>query len=128
MSADQIITKFARLTKEGQADVLCRLGVRMTTLSRTFVADRKKRGINEICHRIFGQLGHIMSNSTQRYADAVFVDLLNAIAAENHLAKEFSDALIFALNVGEINVSPPGKTLRDAGEKRRAKVKMSVGS
>jgi hypothetical protein len=61
-----------------------------------------------------------MSNSTQQYGDAVFVDLLNAIAGENHLAKEFSDALVFALNVGKRKISPPRKTLRESGERRRA--------
>jgi hypothetical protein len=122
MSVDQTTPEFARLTKEQQAGVLCRLGVRLTTLSRSFVSDRKKRGINEICHKIFGQLGHITFNSTQRYPDATFVDLLNAIAAENHLAKEFSDALVFALNVDEVGISSSGNTLGESRERRRAKV------
>jgi len=128
MSVDQIKTKFARLTKEEQAGFLCRLGVRLTTLSRSFVSDRKKRGINEICHKIFGQLGHIMSNTTRRYPDTTFVDLLNAIAAEHHLAKEFSDALVFALNGDEVDISPSGNALSESRERRRAKVRMDVGS
>jgi len=121
MSVDQATPEFARLTKEQQADVLCRLGVRLTALSRSFVSDRKKRGVNEICHRIFGQLGHNMSN-TPRYSDATFVDLLNAIAAENHLAKEFSDALAFASNVVEVAISSSGNTLGESRERRRANV------
>jgi hypothetical protein len=122
MSVDQIKTKFARLTKEEQAGFLCRLGVRLTTLSRTFVSDRKTGGISEICHRIFGQLGHIISNSTQRYPDAVFVDLLNAIADEHHLVKEFSDALIFALDGSKANISPSDTASGVSHGRRPAKV------
>lgn len=122
MSIDQIKSEFAKLTKEQQASVLCRLGVRLTTLSRSFVSDRKKRGINEICHGFFGQPGHIASDSTQRYSDAVLIDLVNGIAAESNLAKEFSDALVFAFNVDETGKSISGNTSGEARERRRVKV------
>jgi hypothetical protein len=122
MSVDQTTLGFAGLTNGEQARVLCVLGIRLTALSRTFVSAQKKRGVNEICHKIFGQLSHIAANSTQRYPDAVFVELLNAIAEENHLAKEFSDALIFALSIRETNILQVSNKIGQPPERRRAKV------
>jgi hypothetical protein len=122
MSVDQTVSEFNRLAKEDQTRLLLRLGVRLTTLSRAFVSGRKKRGVNEICHKIFGQLGHILSDTKQGYPDAVFVELLSEIASENHLAKEFSEALDFAFDVGETDESPGSNTTSRQGEKQRTKV------
>jgi hypothetical protein len=122
MPADQTMRGFAKLTNDQQARVLCRLGSRLTTLSGAFVSAQKKRGVNEICHRIFGQLGHIISDSTQRYPDSVFVELMNAIARENHLAEEFSDALMFALSTHGTNILHIGSKTSQPREKRPAKV------
>jgi hypothetical protein len=56
MSTDQIVTKFAGLTKEGQADVLRRLGVRLTR----FPGPSSPIGRNGVSTRfVTGSLGNL---------------------------------------------------------------------
>jgi hypothetical protein len=99
MSSAVITLEFAHLGREKKAQFLCRLGTRLTTVGRELYLDeeltisgqKRMRGLNEVHHRIFGQLGHLVEND-QGYPDDVFVATLRLLAAENGLAAEFSDA------------------------------------
>lgn len=104
LSPEQMIAEFSQLSQGAKARFLCRLGTRLTTFSRELYVDRdaipdgqqRLRGFNEIFHKVFGQLGHIVSRSPQGYPDDVFVASLVALATESRLADQFSNAWAFA--------------------------------
>ena len=59
--------------------------------SSTVADPRQKMGaINEMYHKIFGQLGHVLANSGSGYPDNIFVVSLSMLAEENDLAEAFS--------------------------------------
>jgi hypothetical protein len=99
MASAVISVEFADLSQEEKARFLCRLGTRLTILARqlcveqelTIYAMQQARCLNEMCHKLFGQLGHLIADG-QGYPDDVFVASLRSLAAENGLAAEFSDA------------------------------------
>ncbi|HUB44065.1 MAG TPA: hypothetical protein VMB73_03690 [Acetobacteraceae bacterium] len=104
LSAEQMAEEFSKLGPTAKARFLCRLGTRLTIFSRELYADRnpvpdaeqKMRGFNEIFHKVFGQLGHIVARSPQGYPDEAFVASLAALAEETLLMDQFISAWTFA--------------------------------
>ncbi len=105
MSPAQMTLEFSKLSHDGKARFLCRLGTRLTAISRELYADRtpvadaahRLRGFNEIYHKVFGQLGHIVAKSHQGYPAEAFVASLSALAAESGLSEGFSNAWALAM-------------------------------
>ena len=99
MPSAVITVEFAELSREKKAQFLCRLGTRLTVVARqlcteqelTIDAVQRAGCLNEMCHKLFGQLGHLIADG-QGYPDDVFIASLRSLAAENRLAREFSDA------------------------------------
>lgn len=99
MASAVITVEFAELSRKEKARFLCRLGTRLTVVARqlcteqelTIDAVQRAGCLNEMCHKLFGQLGHLIADG-QGYPDDVFVASLRSLAAEHGLAAEFSDA------------------------------------
>jgi len=114
MSHAQMASEFSKLADNEKIQFLCRLGTGLTVIYRVLYADKssvpnasqKMRALNEICHKVFGQLGHSVMNAGDGYSNEAFAESLSSLAAENEIVAEFSSAWESAMaSVGKKNDS-----------------------
>src|SRR5437762_1189184 len=86
MTESETIRAYQSLRNDEQVRLLARLAHSFTLRARsTYVAGTSDvadpaqlRGINEVLHRITGQLGHLLESESARYPDDVFAEMLCA--------------------------------------------------
>lgn len=106
MSPESMILQFSQLPSLQQARLLCSLGGRLTVTARDVHVPmeagedsrRKAAAYNQIMHKIFGQVGHLLENSEQRFPDEVLIRSISAVADENGLMRELEIAWKSALH------------------------------